>query len=34
MNQFKINSVISVKINSARAIENFAWAISADAALY
>ena len=33
-NQFKINSFVSVKINSGQAIENFGWAISAHAALY
>ena len=33
-NQFKTNSVISIKINSARAIENFVWAKSVHAALY
>ena len=34
MNQFKINFVISIKINSARAIENFAWVIPVHTALY
>ena len=33
-NKFKINSVISIKINSGQAIDNFPWAISAHTALY
>ena len=33
-NQFKTNSVISIKTNSGRATENFVQAISAHTALY